>query len=130
MKKLIPWGVVLCVLVSFITSACATIGYDQSVASHKNNYTDVTLASVWDAAIAAVMEINHSIESTDKESGLIVARGGENYLQDKSSIPMLTVLIRKSVNGVEVTCQANTLSIFIDPNKRIKSFFKALEKRL
>ena len=111
-------------------ASCATIGYEQTIASHAYAYADVPLETVWDASIQAIMDMHHSIESIDREDGLILARGGEGYTQDKASLPMLTILIKEIEGEVIVTCQYNTLDIFVEPKKRIGQFFDALNERL
>jgi hypothetical protein len=92
-----------------------------------------TFDEVWDASIAAVNDIEFTIDSLDRQAGFIGAESG-TYILGGDAPPRLSIMIRELDGNINVDCkvlQKEQLVDFFGIGKKIaREFMLALNQNL
>ncbi len=123
MKKLL-WGL--------LVLACASCAI-QTVKTETSYWQNRTFDEVWEASIAAVNDIEFTVDSIDRESGFIGAESGR-YVLGGDAPPRLSIMIREYGDSVSVDCKVLQKEQFVDifgiGKKIVREFMIALRQNL
>jgi hypothetical protein len=121
-KLLLPLLILACI-------SCAI----QTVKTESSHWRDRTFDEVWEASIAAVNDIEFTIDSLDREAGFIGAESGR-YVLGGDAPPRLSILIREYSDSVSVDCKVlqkeQLVDIFGIGKKIVREFKIALSQNL
>ena len=105
----------------------------QTVKTETRLLQDRTFDEVWDASIAAVNDIEFTIDSLDRQAGFIGAESG-TYILGGDAPPRLSIMIREFNGSISVDCkvlQKEQLVDFFGIGKKIvREFMLALNQNL
>jgi hypothetical protein len=92
-----------------------------------------TFNEVWDASIAAVNDIEFTIDSIDRDAGFIGAESG-SYVLGGDVPPRLSIMIREFAGSVSVECKVlqkeQLIDVFGIGKKIAREFMIALKQNL
>jgi hypothetical protein len=121
-KLLLPLLVLACV-------SCAI----QTVKTETSYWRNRTFDEVWDASIAAVNDIEFTIDSIDRDAGFIGAESG-SYVLGGDAPPRLSIMIRDFGESVSVDCKVlqkeQLVDVFGIGKKIVREFMIALKQNL
>ena len=119
-------------VLAFFVLACVSCAI-QTVNTETNYWRNRTFDEVWDASIAAVNDIEFTIDSMDKETGFIGAESGR-YVLGGDAPPRLSIMIREFDNSVMVDCKVlqkeQLVDLFGIGKKIMREFMFALNQNL
>jgi len=105
----------------------------QTVKTETNYWRNRTFDEVWDASIAAVNDIEFTIDSMDRETGFIGAESGR-FILGGDAPPRLSIMIREFGDSVSVDCKVlqkeQLVDIFGIGKKIVREFMIALNQNL
>jgi len=105
----------------------------QTVKTETNYWRNRTFDEVWEASIAAVNDIEFTIDSMDRETGFIGAESGR-YILGGDAPPRLSIMIREFDNNVMVDCKVlqkeQLVDVFGIGKKIMREFMFALNQNL
>jgi hypothetical protein len=105
----------------------------QTVKTETNYWRNRTFDEVWEASIAAVNDIEFTIDSMDRETGFIGAESGR-YILGGDAPPRLSIMIREFDNSVMVDCKVlqkeQLVDVFGIGKKIMREFMFALNQNL
>jgi len=116
-------------LVILVCMSCAI----QTVKTETGYWRNRTFDEVWEASIAAVNDIEFTVDSLDREAGFIGAESGR-YVLGGDAPPRLSILIREFGGRVSVDCKVlqkeQIVDIFGIGRKIVRRFMIALNQNL
>lgn len=119
-------------LLPLLVLACMSCAI-QTVKTETSNWRNRTFDEVWDASIAAVNDIEFTIDSIDRDAGFIGAESGR-YVLGGDAPPRLSIMIREFGDSVSVDCKVLQKEQFVDVfgigKKIVREFMIALRQNL
>ena len=119
-------------MLALLVLACASCAI-QTVKTESKLLQNRTFNEVWDASIAAVNDIEFTIDSLDRQAGFIGAESGR-YILGGDAPPRLSIMIREFDGSISVDCkvlQKEQLVDFFGIGKKIvREFMIALNQNL
>lgn len=119
-------------VLAFLVLACVSCAI-QTVNTKTNYWRNRTFDEVWEASIAAVNDIDFTIDSMDRATGFIGAESGR-YILGGDAPPRLSIMIREFDNSVMVDCKVLQKEQLIDilgiGKKIVREFMFALNQNL
>jgi hypothetical protein len=120
------------ILLPLLVLACVSCVV-QTVKTESSHWRNRTFDEVWDASIEAVIDIEFTIDSLDREAGFIGAESGR-YILGGDAPPRLSILIREYGDSVSVDCRVLQKEQFVDffgiGKKIVREFMMALNQNL
>jgi hypothetical protein len=125
----VPMKKIFLALLVLTSVSCAI----QTVKTETNYWRNRTFDEVWEASIAAVNDIEFTIDSMDRETGFIGAESGR-YILGGDAPPRLSIMIREFDNSVMVDCKVlqkeQLVDVFGIGKKIMREFMFALNQNL
>lgn len=125
------WPLITAVVIAGVY--CTTVrppGGRQAVSRHAIVYENAELDEVWEAAKAALSEIDFAIRMENKEKGLldaIAVRGPHAY----GDPPLMNILIREEGGQVRVDCMMAQAPSHVNSSRDyLVQFFTELDRQL
>lgn len=119
-------------LLAVLLLACVSCAI-QTVNTETDYWRNRTFDEVWEASIAAVNDIDFTIDSMDRETGFIGAESGR-YVLGGDAPPRLSIMIREFDNSVSVDCKVlqkeQLVDVFGIGKKIMREFMSALNQNL
>ncbi len=119
-------------VLAFFVLACVSCAI-QTVNTETNYWRNRTFDEVWEASIAAVNDIEFTIDSMDRETGFIGAERGR-YVLGGDAPPRLSIMIKEFDNSVMVDCKVLQKEQLVDilgiGKKIMREFMFALNQNL
>ena len=120
------------IVLACLVLACVSCAV-QTVNTETNYWRNRTFDEVWEASIAAVNDIDFTIDSMDRETGFIGAESGR-YILGGDAPPRLSIMIREFDNSVMVDCKVLQKEQLVDilgiGKKIMREFMFALNQNL
>ncbi len=124
--------VVLSIILIALLTGCATT-YNLPVEQRSRSYAR-PMEDVWDAALAAIDDVELALIETEPEHGRIRARSGGNIFDLKGY--MVLIAVRVQDDGyvrVDANAEATSEETIVDfgkANRLVKKYLRALDRRL
>ncbi len=119
-------------LLAVLLLACVSCAI-QTVNTETDYWRNRTFDEVWEASIAAVNDIDFTIDSMDRETGFIGAESGR-YVLGGDAPPRLSIMIKEFDNSVSVDCKVlqkeQLVDVFGIGKKIMREFMSALNQNL
>ena len=119
-------------MLDILVLACVSCAI-QTVKTETRLFQDRNFDEVWDASIAAVNDIEFTIDSLDRQTGFIGAESGR-YVLGGDAPPRLSIMIREFDNSVSVDCKVlqkeQLVDLFGIGKKIVREFMTALNRNL
>ncbi len=119
-------------LLPLLILACLSCAI-QTVKTESSHWRNRTFDEVWEASIAAVNDIEFTIDSLDREAGFIGAESGR-YVLGGDAPPRLSIMIREFGDSISVECKVLQKEQFVDifgiGKKIVREFRMALNQNL
>lgn len=119
-------------LLAVLLLACVSCAI-QTINTETDYWRNRTFDEVWEASIAAVNDIDFTIDSMDRETGFIGAESGR-YVLGGDAPPRLSIMIKEFDNSVSVDCKVlqkeQLVDVFGIGKKIMREFMSALNQNL
>lgn len=119
-------------LLSLLILACVCCAI-QTVKTETSYWRNRSFDEVWEASIAAVNDIEFTIDSIDRDAGFIGAESG-SYVLGGDAPPRLSIMIREYGDSVSVDCKVlqkeQLVDVFGIGKKIVCEFMIALGQNL